>query len=281
MTPEEMRNVGFPWSTDYVKRTFASTGGTVAATHAVLGGGRRMAANAAGDHTPNLNRQAAAECVGRYGTSEGPEPLCVREWLDAIAVCGERIDCCTKARSVLSCRPPHSSSVFYLPALPSLSAVFTRPVLLLPFLETLRTTTTTPAGGTHHAFRARGEGFCTFNDIAVAAAIALSRYQLDSILVIDLDVHQGNGTAALFEDEQRVVTFDMHGDGNYPWRSRMRNTHDVALPDGTGDEQYMAILEEWMPRLLKQYRCGARVGGGVGRAAGGGWGLGVHKPEGV
>lgn len=156
MTESEMRNVGFPWSEQLVGRTFSSCGGTVAATHEVLGGGRAIAGNI--------------------------------------------------------------------------------------------------AGGTHHAFRARGEGFCIFNDIAVAAHVAMREYGVDSILVLDLDVHQGNGTAALFEDDPRVTTFDMHGDKNYPWKTRMRNTYDIALPDNTGDEEYLGLLRSWLPRLLQQHR---------------------------
>ena len=67
------------------------------------------------------------------------------------------------------------------------------------------------AGGTHHAFRHRGEGFCVFNDIAVAAAAAMEEYGIQRVLVIDLDVHQGNGTASIFEEDARVTSFDMHG----------------------------------------------------------------------
>lgn len=94
------------------------------------------------------------------------------------------------------------------------------------------------AGGTHHAFRDKGEGFCVFNDIAVAATMALRKYPArfegcaHPILVIDLDVHQGNGTAKIFEDDPRVITFSAHGAGNYPWKTKMRSDHDVDVPDG-------------------------------------------------
>ncbi|PNH05479.1 hypothetical protein TSOC_008252, partial [Tetrabaena socialis] len=110
------------------------------------------------------------------------------------------------------------------------------------------------AGGTHHAFRARGEGFCILNDIAIAARVAMRDYGLDSILILDLDVHQGNGTAAIFQDDPRVTTFDMFGDKNYPWKSRMRNTYDVPLPDDTDDAQYLALLKSWLPRLMAEHR---------------------------
>ena len=102
------------------------------------------------------------------------------------------------------------------------------------------------AGGTHHAFRDKGEGFCVFNDIAVAATNAMRKFPErfagaeHPILVIDLDVHQGNGTAKIFEDDPRVITFSAHGAGNYPWKTRMRSDHDVDVPDGTGDLEYIA-----------------------------------------
>eukprot|EP00798_Chlamydomonas_sp_ICE-L_P001717 gene1717-33124_t len=117
-----------------------------------------------------------------------------------------------------------------------------------------RLMTANVAGGTHHAFKSRGEGFCVFNDIAVAAKVALRDFNLSSILVIDLDVHQGNGTAAIFEHEPRVTTFDVFGDKNYPWKTRMKNTYDVGLPDGTGDEEYLEMLRSWLPRLIETHK---------------------------
>eukprot|EP01025_Chloroclados_australasicus_P045947 TRINITY_DN50698_c0_g1_i2.p1 TRINITY_DN50698_c0_g1~~TRINITY_DN50698_c0_g1_i2.p1 ORF type:complete len:284 (-),score=31.37 TRINITY_DN50698_c0_g1_i2:95-946(-) len=105
------------------------------------------------------------------------------------------------------------------------------------------------AGGTHHAFRDWGEGFCVFNDIAVAAGVAMKQQGISKILVIDLDVHQGNGTAGIFEGEQSITTFDMNGAKNYPWRTRRKNTYDVLLNDGAGDEEYLSLLERWLPKL--------------------------------
>jgi acetoin utilization deacetylase AcuC-like enzyme len=108
------------------------------------------------------------------------------------------------------------------------------------------------AGGTHHAFREHGEGFCCFNDMAVASEAAIHAYGAAAvpILILDLDVHQGNGTAAIFEGRSDVITFSMHGANNYPWRSKMRSTYDVDLPDDTGDEAYLALLADWLPRLF-------------------------------
>lgn len=105
------------------------------------------------------------------------------------------------------------------------------------------------AGGTHHAFRDRGEGFCLLNDIAVAAQYLLNHRLASNILIVDLDVHQGNGTAAIFEDEQCVFTFSMHGGKNYPLKKESSDL-DVPLPDGIDDEVYMKKLCFYLPKLI-------------------------------
>ncbi|MCX8099475.1 MAG: histone deacetylase [Casimicrobiaceae bacterium] len=110
------------------------------------------------------------------------------------------------------------------------------------------------AGGTHHAFRDHGEGFCCYNDAAVAARVALERMSgLQRIAIIDLDVHQGNGTAAILRDDPRVFTFSMHGAKNYPVRKEQSDL-DVELPDGTDDETYLRLLAEHLPQLLDRFR---------------------------
>lgn len=106
------------------------------------------------------------------------------------------------------------------------------------------------AGGTHHAFADRGEGFCLLNDIAVAALHLLENNLAQKILVVDLDVHQGNGTAKIFENDRRVFTFSMHGAKNYPLRKEHSDL-DVGLPDGTNDAAYLAELDQHLPRLLQ------------------------------
>lgn len=98
------------------------------------------------------------------------------------------------------------------------------------------------AGGTHHAFRDRGEGFCVFNDIAVAIVSARRDHGVRRCAVIDLDVHQGNGTASIFEDDPEVMTLSLHGAKNYPFRKE-RSTLDVDLPDGCDDDAYLAALD--------------------------------------
>jgi len=105
------------------------------------------------------------------------------------------------------------------------------------------------AGGTHHAFTNRGEGFCLLNDIAIAANYLLEKNLAKQILVVDLDVHQGNGTAQIFQHEPSVFTFSMHGAKNYPMYKE-KSDLDIALPDGTDDSTYLKKLREALPRLL-------------------------------
>lgn len=97
------------------------------------------------------------------------------------------------------------------------------------------------AGGSHHARRSQGAGFCTFNDVGVAASLLLAEMQLERILVVDLDVHQGDGTADIFRDEPRVFTFSMHGERNYPVR-KIPSDFDIGLPDKMDDSAYIAAL---------------------------------------
>lgn len=106
------------------------------------------------------------------------------------------------------------------------------------------------AGGTHHAFADRGEGFCLLNDQAIAANYLINQQLSRKILIIDLDVHQGNGTAKLLENEPRIFTFSMHGLSNYPFHKE-KSDLDIGLLDGTTSESYLAILEEALPKLIK------------------------------
>ncbi|HEX8458845.1 MAG TPA: histone deacetylase [Pyrinomonadaceae bacterium] len=107
------------------------------------------------------------------------------------------------------------------------------------------------AGGTHHAFPERGEGFCVLNDVAVAIRTLRRDRLIERAAVVDLDVHQGNGTATIFEGDASVYTFSMHGAKNYPI-FKARSTLDVELPDATGDEAYLRTLAEHLPRAFAQ-----------------------------
>jgi acetoin utilization deacetylase AcuC-like enzyme len=105
------------------------------------------------------------------------------------------------------------------------------------------------AGGTHHAFRNHGEGFCILNDVAVASNYLLHKGLVKKILILDLDVHQGNGTAAIFADESRVFTFSMHGKDNYPL-VKEKSDWDIALPTRMGDNEYLSVLKGVLDKLF-------------------------------
>lgn len=107
------------------------------------------------------------------------------------------------------------------------------------------------AGGTHHAYPGHGEGFCVFNDVAVAIRTMQRQGRLRRVAVIDLDVHQGNGTAVIFEGDPDVFTFSMHGARNYPFRKE-RSRLDVELDDGCDDAAYFHALEESLDRVLDE-----------------------------
>lgn len=107
----------------------------------------------------------------------------------------------------------------------------------------------TLAGGTHHAFRSEGAGFCVFNDLAIAIRDLLARGRIERAAVLDLDVHQGDGTALLFEDEPAVLTVSLHGGANFPFR-KQRSGIDIEFADGTGDEEYLDALDRTLQRAL-------------------------------
>jgi len=121
------------------------------------------------------------------------------------------------------------------------------------------------AGGTHHAFTNRAEAFCLLNDQAIGARYLQEKILAKKILIIDLDVHQGNGTAEIFKNDDSVFTFSMHGKGNYPFRKEMSDL-DVELDDGTKDKAYLEKLKSTLPGLIKKtnpdfifYLCGVDI----------------------
>jgi acetoin utilization deacetylase AcuC-like enzyme len=124
------------------------------------------------------------------------------------------------------------------------------------------------AGGTHHAYPDHGEGFCVLNDVAVAVRQLRAEGRLGRVLVVDLDVHQGNGTAAIFAGDPDTFTLSLHGERNYPL-TKERSSLDVGLPDGLGDAGYLAALADALPRAIGEARAGlAFYLGGVDVAAG-------------
>ncbi len=121
------------------------------------------------------------------------------------------------------------------------------------------------AGGTHHAYTTHGEGFCLLNDNALAAKYLLKNNLAKKVLIVDLDVHQGNGTAEIFKDDQSVFTFSMHGEKNYPMHKENSDL-DIELPDGTDDKFYLKTLRNTLPKLLDDfepdfifYQCGVDI----------------------
>lgn len=121
------------------------------------------------------------------------------------------------------------------------------------------------AGGTHHAYTNRGEAFCMLNDQAIGARYLQTKNLAKKILIVDLDVHQGNGTAEIFQNDASVFTFSMHGADNYPFKKE-KSDLDIPLEKGTGDAQYLAILQKTLPKLIATekpdfifYLCGVDV----------------------
>lgn len=112
------------------------------------------------------------------------------------------------------------------------------------------------AGGTHHAYSSSGEGFCIFNDFAVSAHYLIYHKKIKQIAVVDLDVHQGNGTASIFKNDPRVFTFSMHGKDNYP-HHKENSDWDIPLATGTTGEAYLQILEDALPQIYQ--RCSPQL----------------------
>lgn len=121
------------------------------------------------------------------------------------------------------------------------------------------------AGGTHHAYTGHGEAFCMLNDQAIGARYLQTKKLAKKILIVDLDVHQGNGTAEIFKNDPAVFTFSMHGASNYPFKKEISDL-DIALEKGTNDQTYLSILKDTLPQLLAQeqpdfifYLCGVDI----------------------
>jgi acetoin utilization deacetylase AcuC-like enzyme len=121
------------------------------------------------------------------------------------------------------------------------------------------------AGGTHHAYSNRGEAFCLLNDQAIGARYLQHKGLAKKILIVDLDVHQGNGTAEIFQNDNSVFTFSMHGKGNYPFKKEQSDL-DIALENNTDDATYLKLLKTTLPRLIDEqqpdfiyYLCGVDV----------------------
>lgn len=107
-------------------------------------------------------------------------------------------------------------------------------------------------GGFHHAFSNHGEGFCLFNDIAVAIKVMQNEKLIKRAMVIDLDLHQGNGTAHIFHDDPSVFTFSIHQENNYP--IKQKSSMDIGLPDFTGDDEYLKVMNDVIPKIIQKHK---------------------------
>jgi acetoin utilization deacetylase AcuC-like enzyme len=137
------------------------------------------------------------------------------------------------------------------------------------------------AGGTHHAFADHAEGYCVLNDVAVAIRVLQRSHDASRALVVDLDVHQGNGNASIFADDPNVYTFSIHGENNYPLRKE-RSSLDVGLADGVGDDAYNEVLARHLPEVLARARADVMFYlAGVDTAAGDRYGRLSLTPEGI
>lgn len=108
------------------------------------------------------------------------------------------------------------------------------------------------AGGTHHAYADRGEGFCVFNDAAIAARLMQAERRVRQVAIVDLDVHQGNGTASILERDESIFTLSVHAENNYPFKKECSDL-DVALPDGTSDSDYLDALRKALAQMFQHF----------------------------
>ena len=108
------------------------------------------------------------------------------------------------------------------------------------------------AGGTHHAFKDRGEAFCMLNDQAIAANYLLNNNLANRIMIVDLDVHQGNGTASIFKGNKNVFTLSFHGEKNYPFKKEQSDL-DIGFPDNTNDKFYLNKLQDVLPKVINEF----------------------------
>jgi acetoin utilization deacetylase AcuC-like enzyme len=198
---------------------------------------------------PLLKEQLVTEGVLSQGDILEPEPLDVetlalvhtREYLDKLAKTG--LSAAEQRRLGL----PWSESLWLRSRLASGGTLLAARTALVEGLAG------NLAGGTHHAFADHGEGFCVLNDVAIAIAKLRAEGLIRRAAIVDLDVHQGNGTAAIFDADADVFTFSMHGERNYPL-SKMRSTLDVGLADGVDDAGYLAALLANLPVVLDAAR---------------------------
>ncbi|MHA6332769.1 histone deacetylase family protein [Qipengyuania sp. CAU 1752] len=193
--------------------------------------------------------RASVRASGETIVEHAPDPL-EREWLEAV-------HCPDYVEQVLSVQVPlEKERRIGFPVTPQIASRVRHTcggTWLAAKLATKHGYAANSAAGSHHALYDTGAGYCVFNDLAVAANRLIAEGDAERILVVDLDVHQGDGTASLTALRDDIVTFSMHAEKNFPVR-KARSNHDVPLPDGMGDSEYLAVLAVHLPRLLDEVR---------------------------
>jgi acetoin utilization deacetylase AcuC-like enzyme len=194
---------------------------------------------------PLLKERLLREGVLSEGELIAPEPL----GLDALALVHPREYLAKLDSGTLSAAEQRRLGMPWSEALWKRSRLAAGGTLLAARLALEEGIAGNLAGGTHHAFPDHAEGFCVLNDVAIAIVKLREERGIRRAVIVDLDVHQGNGTAAIFEGSEEVLTFSMHGERNYPL-AKMRSTVDVGLADGTEDAEYLGALDRHLPRVL-------------------------------
>jgi acetoin utilization deacetylase AcuC-like enzyme len=194
---------------------------------------------------PLLKERLLREGVLSEGELIAPEPL----GLDALALVHTREYLAKLDSGTLSAAEQRRLGMPWSEALWKRSRLAAGGTLLAARLALEEGIAGNLAGGTHHAFPDHAEGFCVLNDVAIAIVKLREERGIRRAVIVDLDVHQGNGTAAIFEGSEEVLTFSMHGERNYPL-AKMRSTVDVGLADGTEDAEYLGALDRHLPRVL-------------------------------
>jgi acetoin utilization deacetylase AcuC-like enzyme len=194
---------------------------------------------------PLLKERLLCEGVLSEGELIAPEPL----GLDALALVHTREYLAKLDSGTLSAAEQRRLGMPWSEALWKRSRLAAGGTLLAARLALEEGIAGNLAGGTHHAFPDHAEGFCVLNDVAIAIVKLREERGIRRAVIVDLDVHQGNGTAAIFEGSEEVLTFSMHGERNYPL-AKMRSTVDVGLADGTEDAEYLGALDRHLPRVL-------------------------------
>jgi acetoin utilization deacetylase AcuC-like enzyme len=194
---------------------------------------------------PLLKERLLREGVLSEGELIAPEPL----GLDALALVHTREYLAKLDNGTLSAAEQRRLGMPWSEALWKRSRLAAGGTLLAARLALEEGIAGNLAGGTHHAFPDHAEGFCVLNDVAIAIVKLREERGIRRAVIVDLDVHQGNGTAAIFEGSEEVLTFSMHGERNYPL-AKMRSTVDVGLADGTEDAEYLGALDRHLPRVL-------------------------------